>query len=725
MSAPARHGRRCVLEVLESRQLLSASVRSAPAEVAPLATTTLEATVVPAAPRELAARGVSTSEIDLRWIGVDRATGYRIERRRDGSADPFAQIAEVGADATAYQDKSNLAPGTTYIYRVRAFNAAGNSPYSNTAFSSTFPAELGPGEVPAAPRELVARAVSASQINLQWADVLGETNYKIERREAGTDAWTQIAQVGANVTQYQDKTGLKPNTGYIYRVRAGNEAGNSPYSNLADARTFAVEEPHVPAAPRELVARAVSRSEIDLRWIGVDGATGYRIERRRDGSTEAFRQIAEVGAGVTTYADKSELLPGTTYIYRVRAFNAVGNSDYSNTAFATTFPAEPTPGEVPAAPRELTARAVSASQINLTWADVAGETVYKIERRQGGTDTWTQIASVNAGVTRYEDKTGLKPNTVYVYRVRAANAAGNSPYSNLADAKTFAVEQPGVPAAPRELAARAVSSSQINISWVDTTNELGYKLERRRDGTDDPWRVVAELGANATRYEDKGLAANTTYIYRLRAINGVGSSAYSNVAAAKTFATGEQPGPVIGTGNGLRGQYFTNADFTSPALTRVDASVNFGWGLGSPASSIAPDTFSVRWTGQVQAQRTQTYTFYTQSDDGVRLWVNGRLLIDHWVNQGVHEWSGSIALVAGQRYDLKLEYFENLGNAAVRLLWSGPATEKQIIPKSQLYAATGDATTATRAAVAPVRASRSFATAASTSADVLDRVYGD
>ena len=113
--------------------------------------------------------------------------------------------------------------------------------------------------------------------------------------------------------------------------------------------------------------------------------------------------------------------------------------------------------------------------------------------------------------------------------------------------------------------------------------------------------------------------------------------------------------------------------------------MNFSWGTGSPARSIDPDTFSVRWTGQVEAPASGTYTFYTQTSDGVRLWVNGERLIGKWVNQRKREWSGTISLEAGKRYPIKMEYFEGTGEATAKLLWSGPGVSKQVIPRNRLY----------------------------------------
>ncbi|MEJ6480734.1 PA14 domain-containing protein [Nostoc punctiforme UO1] len=147
----------------------------------------------------------------------------------------------------------------------------------------------------------------------------------------------------------------------------------------------------------------------------------------------------------------------------------------------------------------------------------------------------------------------------------------------------------------------------------------------------------------------------------------------------------QSAGPAIGNGNGLKAEYYDNIDFTNLKVTRTDATVNNDWGYGSPDPTIGADTFSARWTGQVQAKYSETYNFYTTADDGVRLWVNGQQIINQFVNQSATESVGSIALVAGQKYDIKLEYFENTVTAVSKLAWSSATQTKEIIPQSQLY----------------------------------------
>jgi predicted phage tail protein len=206
---------------------------------------------------------------------------------------------------------------------------------SNTAIFNPVLVPGTGGVPPAAPANLAATAVSSSQINLTWADNdATEQGFKIERCSgAGCSNFAQIAAVGANVTSYSN-TGLAASTSYSYRVRAYNTAGDSGYSNTASGVTQAA--PALPAAPTNLTAAAVSKSQITLTWT--DNATnedGFKIERCKGSTCTNFAQIGTVGANVTTYANTG-LSRNTAYRYRVRAYNASGNSAYSNIASAAT-----------------------------------------------------------------------------------------------------------------------------------------------------------------------------------------------------------------------------------------------------------------------------------------------------------------------------------------------------------------------------------------------------
>lgn len=140
-----------------------------------------------------------------------------------------------------------------------------------------------------------------------------------------------------------------------------------------------------------------------------------------------------------------------------------------------------------------------------------------------------------------------------------------------------------------------------------------------------------------------------------------------------------------GNGSGLSGEYYDNMDLTKFKFAKVDPVINFDWGEGSPADAIDADSYSIRWTGKVEPRYSETYTFYTNTDDGVRLWVNGVLLIDKWQSQSATEYSGKIDLEAGKKYEIKMEYYEHRRGASAKLMWSSLSQEKEIIPSSQLY----------------------------------------
>jgi hypothetical protein len=147
---------------------------------------------------------------------------------------------------------------------------------------------------------------------------------------------------------------------------------------------------------------------------------------------------------------------------------------------------------------------------------------------------------------------------------------------------------------------------------------------------------------------------------------------------------------VTGSGTGLIANYFTDSELKNLGLTRVDPSVDFTWGQDSPDASMIPaDGFSARWVGKVQAQFSESYTFYTNSDEGVALWVNGQQIIDNFTDHTLTEDSGTITLNAGETYTIRLDYYDNAFDAQMQLSWSSDSTPKQIIPTSQLYPDSG------------------------------------
>ncbi|WP_276482117.1 PKD domain-containing protein [Paraflavitalea pollutisoli] len=143
---------------------------------------------------------------------------------------------------------------------------------------------------------------------------------------------------------------------------------------------------------------------------------------------------------------------------------------------------------------------------------------------------------------------------------------------------------------------------------------------------------------------------------------------------------------VWGVGKGLKGEYFNSINFTNPAMTRIDSNVSFTEWSAGVHYAITSNVYSVRWTGKIMPQYSESYTFYLGSGGGHRLWIDNKLIVDSWLEHYPDTFkSSSITLVAGQLYDIKLEYFNQDAGTGMGLLWTSPSLPLEYVPQSQLY----------------------------------------
>jgi len=411
-------------------------------------------------------------------------------------------------------------------------------------------------------------------------------------------------------------------------------------------------------------------------WIGNNKITLFGGQEYWDASGSAFNNVTRAGNQVTKGTGNPQPYTGPSPVG--------GNQN------------NPAPVETaPASPSDLSLKIISPTQIDLTWKDNANnETGYKVFRRVSGSQDWVLIATLDKNATTYKDGTA-QPNTTYIYRVQAYNATGHSGFSNEPRATTPEPAKPAPvvpPAAPTGLKVTPRASTQLDVSWEDrANNETSYKVFRREAGSNE-WVLIATLGADANLYKDGSVQPDREYYYRVQAVNSAGVSGFSNEASAKTPAEKpteptnptNPPADQAGSKPGLLAEYFDNLDLTNRKGVRVDSVIDFNWGLGSPMDGIAPDTFSVRWTGMIEARYSEEYTFYAGSDDGVRVWIDDKLIIDSWYDQRLTEKSGKIKLEAGKKYNIRVEYYENQVGAQVYLKWSSKSQAKEIVPASAL-----------------------------------------
>jgi len=214
----------------------------------------------------------------------------------------------------------------------------------------------------------------------------------------------------------------------------------------------------------------------------------------------------------------------------------------------------------------------------------------------------------------------------------------------------------------------------VNPGRYDQVEVMGTSFEIRRNKKGETQVFVAN-GAVRFGADDKAV--------RIKAKQGSVAVRQKEPSQPKAF---DQATLWQGLSRGLSATYYDREDLTGKSVTRVDPSIDFDWGKSSPDPAVPLDKFSARWTGRIQAEHTEPYTFYVVADEGARLWFDGKLVVDGWKNaRGEKLASPPTKLIAGRTYDLKLEYHEVKGTANIHLLWSSPSTPRAIVSQSSLH----------------------------------------
>lgn len=448
----------------------------------------------------------NTANAYLTWYDNSSAeSGYKIEMKYSGEG-YFYEIASTGANTGNYT-VTGLLQGAGVYFRVRAYHNSGTySSYSNEVYCVT---------PISAPSNLVATAVSSSQINLSWEDnSIGESGFKIYRATGSCSNFSYINSVGANITSFSD-TGLAQGTTYCYYVTAYTINTESNASNQASATTFL-------PAPSNLNANGISPSQINLSWTdNSTGESGFKIERG-DYTCSGFLQIGTAPANSTTYSD-SGLNQCTAYCYRVRAYTNYTNSSYSNNAIGTTTVA--IPSNLMATP--------DSTIVNLSWTDNSNnESGFKIRSEEGNNCGASSpvVGTVGQNVTSFQHS-GLKNGWQYCYLVCAYSDYCGEGCSSSVTAIT------SLPA-PSNLFFSSVGTNGFVLTWTDNSNsESGFKIEEKV-GSSGSWTEIGTVNANITTFTRSGLScsgsSSNQYYYRVRAYTSYANSSYSNEIGPKS-----------------------------------------------------------------------------------------------------------------------------------------------------------------------------------------------
>lgn len=462
-------------------------------------------------PNTLTVKTISESQLDLAWTYSGTGSYSTTIERKTGMNGSWSVITNVSAGTYKYSD-THLLPNTEYFYRVRSLLGTG-------LVSDTYPAgSNGTGAVTRlGGLALTGIAATGNTIYLSWTGNSAAGDVVVERQMAN-GGFAVVTTLNSTTTGWYDSTGLVPGALYTYRIKAKNSSNESVYSNEVSVSNTYLN------APTGLTASANSTGGIDLAWSdNSTDETGFEIWRMIYGAN-SYTLYATVDRNIVKYTDAAART-GVQYNYMVRAYISGSEvySGYTNTVSIGT-------GLI-SAPVNLKYSYVSGSQVILSWTDTASnESGFKVEWKTGEDGDWRVLSWLSTNTTSYT-VTGLSQYSIYYFRIRAYSYSGNM------DSLSSELQvSTALPSPPSNITAVAISSSRININWKDNSeNESGFRIMRKTSAI-NYYTSVGEVGANATSYSDNNLYSGVTYIYKVIAFSGSGTSESGEV----TVTTGNK-----------------------------------------------------------------------------------------------------------------------------------------------------------------------------------------
>ena len=421
-------------------------------------------------------------------------------------------------------------PGAAGWWRVLIFGQTASGPFWLPGASGTARGDISSlPEPPGAPQAFAAR-LATSRVTLAWtAPDTGATvtGYRLWRQE-GDGAFSQLgADLAATALTHADTT---VQTDRVYRYWLQATSAEGPGLATANAAIAVMATAVAPDAVIGITAvSAASGTSLQVGWArAATGGlpTGYRVAWRESGTTVDFQDTAVTGTAHTL----TELVPGVSYEIRITAFNQEGDAPVASHTASTVQVAPGVP--------EAVVVAVLGQDATATWAAPATggrSAAYHLQSKPQATAAWPATHTVVTGTTH--SLSGLGYETAHDLRVRASNPAGESAWVAVVFTTEALPRVPGVPTAPT---ASPSADSQLRLAWTAPTDAgspalTGYRVERSPDETPRVWTVVAEdTGSTAGSWGDAGLAAATTYRYRVSARNRTGTGTASTEAAGTT-----------------------------------------------------------------------------------------------------------------------------------------------------------------------------------------------
>ena len=389
----------------------------------------------------------------------------------------------------------------------------------------------------------------------------------------------------------------------------------------------------------------------------------YWVKISRSGNTFAGFHSPDGVNWTEQWSDDADFVPPNTYI------GMAVTSDVEGTLVTAVFDSGPVQARSPE-PADGT-RHVLAPFVR--WAPGATATAHDVYFGTSPTlGPAEHMGRLPLAQTMYFHAPGIAPATTYYWRIDEVGADGTI---HTGDVWSF-TSAPVTAYAPQPWDGGRGVDLEADLAWTGgigaVSHDVYFGTDRAAVEAGDPGVFK---GNQVTMTYDPGLLVEDTAYYWRIDEHDTGDAVHEG--QVWSFRT-------VGPGDGVMARYFEGMDVSgAPLLTQAEDSINHNWASGEIAGGLS-DGISARWTADLEVPFTETYQLITSTDDGVRLWLDGRLLIDDWTNHGVEDNVATVDLVAGHVYRLEMQWYEDGGGAAAQLSWASPSIERQIIPGGPL-----------------------------------------
>lgn len=566
---------------------------------------------------------------------------------------------------------------------------------------------------------LNAYATSQTSVKVFWSDnptpVNNETGFEVYRATSSSGPFKLVAVTAADVVEYNDPT-LTPNTRYYYQIRPVNATSAAAVSEVIEVLTQVDSQP--PMAPGDLTLVSTTANSVSLSWKASTDNVGVYLY---DIYVNGVKALAV--SNTTLSATVFGLTEGQVYNLTVKAKDVTGNvSPSSNQVTAATISSglnykyyegtwsvlpnfnTLTPVKVGNTPNVDINVRNRDSNFAMYWEGViripvAGNYTFETYSDDGsklyiggyseanlvvnndgghgmqyreGTRNFPAAGTYPIVITYFNGTGGFGMN-IY-WKNTAHGVTSRQAIPNSAFVKDFTM--PGnPPVAPTGLTAAAIAFNRIDLNWQDnSSNETGFQIYRST-ANEGPYTVVATVGAGVKTYSDMTVQPSTRYFYRVEAIGQYGQSGLGS--------------------DKLRGLNYSYYEQTMSNLNSINSYTPVKTGV-VPNFDISVrnrnENIAFKWEGKIKIPTAGNYTFYTRSDDGSTLFIDGTQIVSNDYNQGMTERSGVRNLTAGV-HNIRVLYRNATGGFGLEVSYQGPGLSKRLIPSSALADDEANATT--------------------------------